>query len=249
MMTIKSWAMLSAGMAVAMTQTAVAEQNYKNSVGLGVAKSSGVYLDYDNDATAVPIISYQRGNFYIKGTEIGYKIWDNGTTLAVIGNFNLYEFDSDESDQLRQLDDRDGSFEGGARLTLGDLNLVVVTDLSDEHDGQRLDLNYGFPFNGRNKSWNVIPAVGVEWQSDDYTDHYYGVSAAESARTGGMIATYEADSAVNPYLKVDGHYRLSNRWNLVGSAKYVSLDDEISDSTMVEDDSFGVIMVGFSYRF
>jgi outer membrane protein len=161
----------------------------------------------------------------------------------------MHEFDSADSGRLRQLDDRDTSFEGGVRLTYGNFNMMAVTDLSDEHDGQRVDLNYGFPFRGPNRSWSLVPGLGVEWQSDDYTDHYYGVSAAESARTGGTIAAYKADSAVNPYVKVDGHYRLSEHWNLVGSVKYVSLDDEISDSTMVEEDSFGVVMVGFSYQF
>lgn len=236
------------GLSIA-AQAAYAGDNSPLSLGLGATVSSGFYLDYDDDPLPIPLITYQSGDLYVRATELGYIVFDRGYKVSVIGNIGTAEFDPDDSNRLAALDERDRALESGVRFSMGNFNIAALTDISATHDGQRVDANYAFALATGNSRWNVVPAAGVEWQSDDYSNYYYGVSGAESARTGGAVATYDASDSWNAYIKADTTYQIDKHWSLVGSAKYTWLDDEISDSAMVDEDSYGQLTFGVKYAF
>ncbi len=234
------------------SSVAMADQNAATSdfsLGIGASVSDSPYLDYDNDAKAIPLINYQSGNFHVRGSELGYQLYQGTGSLEVIGNLNMMEFDASESNALSALDDRDMAFEAGVRYRLDNFSITALTDISDTHDGQRVNLNYAFPLKSNNQQSGITPAVGVDWQSDDYNNYYYRVSSSESARTGGSIGAYDADSSVNPYIKVDAYYQIAPQWTAVANVRYTWLDDNISDSSMIEDDSEARASVGLRYRF
>ncbi|MCW8884693.1 MAG: MipA/OmpV family protein [Motiliproteus sp.] len=127
--------------------------------------------------------------------------------------------------------------------------MTALVDVSDAHEGERVNVNYAFPLSSNTAKSGIVPAVGLDWQSNSYNDYYYGVSAAESARTGGSVAAYDSDSSVNPYFKVDAYYEIAPQWQAVANFRYTWLDDEISDSSMVEDDHEARVSLGVKYQF
>ncbi|MEH6626399.1 MAG: MipA/OmpV family protein [Motiliproteus sp.] len=224
-------------------------QQSEFSLGLGATVSDSPYRDYDNDPQVIPLINYRSGNFHVRGTELGYQVYKGTGSIEVIGNLNTLEFDPDDSDSLSSLDERDMAFEAGVRYRLENLSITALTDISDTHEGERVNINYAFPLAGNDQQSGLTPAVGLDWQSDDYNNYYYGVSAAESARNGGSIGTYDADSSVNPYIKVDAYYQIAPQWTAVANVRYTWLDDNISDSSMVDDDREARASVGLNYKF
>ena len=77
------------------------------------------------------------------------------------------------------------------------------------------------------------PAIGIEWQSDDMVDYYYGVKPSEAT---SYRAAYSGDDALNIPVTLDFYMGLSEEWLLVTSFKFNFLDDEITDSSIVEED-------------
>jgi outer membrane protein len=219
------------------------------SLGLGATYNDSPYLGYDDDVKAIPLINYRNGDFHIRGTELGYRVYQGTGQLELIGNLNTMEFDADESTDLSLLDDRDMAFEMGVRYRLDNFSVTALVDVSDTHEGERVNVNYAFPLSGNSKKSGIVPAVGLDWQSDSYNDYYYGVSSVESARTGGSIAAYDSGSSINPYFKVDAYYEIAPQWQAVANFRYTWLDDEISDSSMIEDDEDARISFGVKYHF
>ena len=79
----------------------------------------------------------------------------------------------------------------------------------------------------------ITPMIGVTWSSSNFNDYYYGISAAESARSG--LEEYEADSSVTPYARMVFDYSFNDHLSiwLEGSVRH--LGSEVKDSPMVED--------------
>lgn len=75
--------------------------------------------------------------------------------------------------------------------------------------------------------------IGVTWSSSNFNDYYYGISAAESARSG--LKEYEADSSVTHYARMVFDYSFNDHLSiwLEGSVRH--LGSEVKDSPMVED--------------
>ncbi len=78
----------------------------------------------------------------------------------------------------------------------------------------------------------LTPGIGVEWNSDNQNEYYYGVSKHESNRSG--MRSYDPDSSWNPYLELAANYRFLGDWSVYGIARYTRLSDEITDSPMVD---------------
>lgn len=83
-----------------------------------------------------------------------------------------------------------------------------------------------------NGNLTLTPGIGVEWNSDNQNEYYYGVSRHESRRSG--MRSYDPDSSWNPYLELSANYRFLGDWSVYGVARYTRLSDEITDSPMVD---------------
>ncbi len=74
--------------------------------------------------------------------------------------------------------------------------------------------------------------IGVEWNSENQNDYYYGVSRKESSRSG--LRGYNPNDSWNPYLELSANYNFAGNWSVYGTARYTRLSDEITDSPMVD---------------
>lgn len=81
----------------------------------------------------------------------------------------------------------------------------------------------------------------------NYNDYYYGVSKAESRRSG--LNSYSADDGWDPYLELTASYNFLGDWNVYGTGRYIRLSDEVKDSPMVDKSWSGIFSVGVTYKF
>ncbi len=94
----------------------------------------------------------------------------------------------------------------------------------------------------------VTATVGATWVDEDYMDSYFGITAAQSARSG--LAAYDADAGVKDvYLGLAGDVALDERWTLKLTGKYSRLIGDAAASPIVEseDQFFGGL--GLTYKF
>jgi len=129
----------------------------------------------------------------------------------------------------------------------GRLTLTAATDVSGRHQGQLGEIRYGYTLHHPQFRWQLTPSVGMVWSSHKYTDYYYGVSEAESSRSG--IPAYNAGTQTNPMAMVTGSYRFARHWMVTGLLRYNRLDDEIQDSPMIDQPDKITTVLTVSYRF
>jgi outer membrane protein len=146
------------------------------------------------------------------------------------------------------MDERKGTLEAGiaveVELPVGELELMGVTDVLGEHEGQEISLSYEVEF--ELDRFSVTPFAGVIWQSEHFTDYYYGVTQRESRP---WRTAYEPDSALNPEAGIRIGYEISEHWSIMSEAGITFLDSTIEDSPIVDEGHELSGFLGVFYRF
>lgn len=218
-------------------------------VGAGAVISSKPYDGVDSRTYPVPLFGYEGKRLYLRGITGGYRLlkvkgWSIGPTVRP--RFEGYE--ASDSSALSGMKNRNATVDAGVdmswRTSWGLLSAVFVTDILGAHDGHELELSYTalFPYAG----FDVIPGVALRWRSSNLTDYYYGVKASE-ARAGRPA--YGPDDALTPLVRVAVRRKLSDRWGLLLAGQYESLDSEIRDSPIVDENHILSALFGFTYSF
>jgi MipA family protein len=155
------------------------------------------------------------------------KSVDPSLMLGVIGG---YDFLADPREQLAvQVEARQDVANGNGALV--SLRGVYGTPLSE--------------------SWRIDTSVEGTWASEDYMSNYFGIDAADSARSG--LSQHNADAGFES-VGFGGSltYNFSERWSLSGLASYTRLLGDAADSPIVKDQGdknqlFGGALI--NYRF
>ena len=144
--------------------------------------------------------------------------------------------------------DRDYTVDGGFEFLYhwqhSELQVQVLTDISDKHNGQEIWLSWAAP--RRYGRWQIAPSVGVNWKSSKAANYYYGVEDDEA--TLGMPA-YDVGDAANVFGRLAISYAIDQHWKIVSVLQYEKLADDITDSPIVADDHVQTGFVGIYYEF
>lgn len=156
-----------------------------------------------------------------------------------IGPLVRYEFgrDEDDSDDLRGMGDIDGAVELGAFVSYGSgpwsTGLTVFRDVSDSHDGLTAELSADHMLSLGPKLM-LRSEISATWADDNYTETFFGVTAAQSARSG--MRQYQAEGGFKDAgISLDLNYNLTDNWGLTGQVGYKRLLGDAADSPLVED--------------
>ena len=246
-MTVKNNLLIAAALFV--TSSAMAGDL---SLGAGAVFNESPYKGYNENTTAVPLVSYEGDRFYVRQTTGGWILWkDSKNEISLTASWMPLSFDPDDNDdrQMKHLDERKASaFLGGAYYrheSWGSLKFAVSGDAMDESGGVVGEISYFHPI--RMDRLTLIPSLGVFYSDESYNDYYYGVSKAESRRSG--LKSYSADDGWDPYLELTASYNFLGDWNVYGTGRYSRLSDEIKDSPMVDKSWSGLFSVGVTYKF
>jgi outer membrane scaffolding protein for murein synthesis (MipA/OmpV family) len=172
--------------------------------------------------------------------------------LGLQGSFRYVgERDSSEFEDLRGLDDVDDALELGVGLAYRQDAYQVFGDLRygvTGHDSFVGEVGADVFFRPTDRlTLNAGPRVF--FAEDSYAQEYFGVSAAEAARSA--LPAFEADGgALGAGLEIGAEYRLNDSWGIEGAVTYDRLLGDAEDSPITEAgsaDQYGV-RVGLTRR-
>jgi len=172
-------------------------------VGLGVAFATNPFKGVDDELMPFPEITYQNGNFYIDFSGIGYTVYStDNCDITLLGSWRSAPYDSDDSSFLTGMEKRNFVVEAGVAATMetfiGDIGVVAMSDVTNNHQGQIVTVQYSVPFGY--DSWVIEPAIGVNWQTKKMIGYYYGVRQSE---VRDDRAFYDGKSDFSPYIALN----------------------------------------------
>jgi outer membrane protein len=218
-------------------------------VGAGAVVSSKPYDGLSYKVYPVPLFGYEGERLYLRGIMGGYRLfkaenWSIGPTVRP----RFEGYDAGDSSALSGMKDRNATIDGGIDLAWTTkrafVSLVVLTDLLGAHDGHEVEISGAgmFPYG----PYQIIPSLGLRWRSNALVRYYYGVKP-EEARADRLA--YKPDQTLTPVARLAIRRRLSEKWGFLFATQFEWLDDEISDSPIVDDNSTLSIIVGATYSF
>ncbi|MBK0000146.1 MipA/OmpV family protein [Erwinia sp. S38] len=221
-------------------------------LGASVIYSQSPYKSGQDRYYPVPIVNYDGDSFYLNTLQAGYYLWKDSQdqlSLTVLGSPQNYDPDDADDGDMKSLNKRHMTLMGGLSYRhTADWGIVRTTlagDVLDNSNGIIWDLTYLYRFEFG--QFSLTPGIGALWNSSNQNKYYYGISSAESDRSG--LTRYDPDDSWSPYLELTGGWKISDSWNATVSGRYVRLGDEIKDSPMVDKSSQVLLWSGISYTF
>jgi outer membrane protein len=227
-----------------------------NDYALGLAFSAGQspYLGGDSSAFAYPYLTSFRDSAFtddwllVREGDIGIRwVSESGWELGLVGRVQTQGLGTSDAPQLRGLEDRQWTLELapmiGYRGWPLHIDFKTYIDILGRHSGLISQLSFSLPFEGSRGYF--VPSVQAAHHDNDFTNYYYGVSAAEARP---LRPEYQAGDATNAAVKVRWGYALTDKWLLAGSLGLEFQDSEISDSPIVSQDKLWSATVGLAYN-
>jgi MipA family protein len=183
--------------------------------------------------------------------DIGIGILKNGP--FEMGPAFGYRQDREESDgvKLRGLGDVDGGFlvGGYAKYSVDPfyLRASYLTQVTGDETGGLFKFIVGaeYPLNTQVKlNW----FTGLEVGDSNFNQTYFGVTAAQSARSGLAVTTI-GGGAKSFHLGVGTEIEVMPTWILSGSGEYVHFLGKVANSPIVEEEDQFIAKVGLAKRF
>jgi len=231
------------------------------SLGVGAAVIDSPYAGEGSRVRPFPLVSYDGERVFLRGISGGVHLHDSSRfKVDAIVSARLYGFDIDDLGRNEliangldpsQLSDRDDGLDAGLRATYvarwGSISLEGLHDITNTSDGHEISLDYRYTWVRERTA--LTTNVGASRLSSDLAGYYFGILDEEVARG---VAPYQPGSAVIPRIGVTLTKTLgASTWQLIGSAEYQFLPDELADSPLLERDrdGFGRVVFGLSRRF
>lgn len=206
----------------------------------------------DNNISFFPVGSYDNNRLYIEGAEAGFYPYKDSNDQVRIGlSYDGREFNPKDANvaAMKDLDKRDWSVLAHASYMhitpYGGFKIKATTDVLSRHDGQTVSLSHLSKFT--KDKLTVYPEFGAVWQSKDYNQYYFGVSADESGRTG--VDRYDAESGVMPFVAATATYKINDRISVFGNQRVEWLSSTQKDSPLADGSVDSKTRLGVNYTF
>lgn len=145
--------------------------------------------------------------------------------------------DQDDSSALSGMGDIDAAIELGGFINYStgpwSAGLTLFRDVSGSHDGTTVKLSAGNRLPLAPK-WMLRSEIATTWADDAYTETFFGVTAAQSARSG--LRQYQAEGGFKDAgLTLDLDYSLTDHWGITTRLGYKRLLGDAADGPLVKD--------------
>ena len=223
---------------------------------LGLAVVAGhAYMGSDERRTrAYPAIDYRWANGWFAGTTNGVGYNFSRQAGVQYGVRLTADFGRDESRSavLRGLGDVDARPEIGAFYNLQPTAHTFLTSslrygAGQGRDGLLLDLGAGLNAQVA-PAWRLGAGVAATWANAAYTQSYFGVDAAQAARSGRGV--YTAGAGVRDVrVSVSATYAITPRASATAALSYSRLQGDAARSPIVRDRAGvnGVLAVAYAF--
>jgi outer membrane protein len=215
-------------------------------VGVGIAPDYQGSDDYTFGAAPFGRYTFENTERYVQ--LIGFELYANVVDHPVyrfgpVLNYRFGRDDDVEDDVVKKMEKIDGAVEGGvfAGLTFTDpknprkrflTSVEFLHDIGDAYEGYNISLSarYWHPWS---RAVDLTIGGGFTYADDDYMSTYFGVSNADSARTG--LPVFNAGGGVKSFQIVPGIlYHLSRTWHVGAGLRYQVLMSDASDSPVTD---------------
>lgn len=207
----------------------------------------------DYDVGGVPIIEIDwKGSVFLSTRDgIGVNVWNDkmftlSTSIGYVGGR-----DEDVSNDLDGLGDIDGGaaaiVKGQVRLKGFDLTTRFSHQITEENTGYLVDFGLGYAF-AAPSGWLIRPGLNASYASKQYTDKFFGVSAAQAANSG--LDAFDADAGFKSVgAGVLAKYPLDSHWTVISQFKYDRLLGDAADSPVTQDKDQFLVGLGVTHTF
>lgn len=225
--------------AVALLEAARREQPGVPAQGLvlggGLADVDPGYIGYHRRTDPFPLINFRNGRFYMQGLNAGLiAAQSESYALSVTLTPDLNRLRASDSPQLAGIRTRVWTVDGGVRFSLdepwGRASATALHDLLDRNNGTTLSLGYEYPI-ALGRGARLTPGMGLEWESANLTNYYYGVSTAEALPNR---PAYSPGPALDPSVHLDLAMPLSPHWRLGAGVSYTRFGSSIRESPLID---------------
>jgi outer membrane protein len=209
--------------------------------GIATTWTSGNYLDTSSHHLIYPAIGYMGDRLSVVGPTAAYRlIGPKFMHVAIAGSLLPNEFDPKDSTnaKMQKLNKRNYTVAAGLRgvLIMKSLGAFSVTAKRAFFAGDggyfataafttRLQKELG------PAKVSFMPSLGAEYYSQKLANYYYGISKAESTKSG--LKTYSPTSAIAPYVNVALLGQFTSRVRAYVAVRVARMPDVIMDSPMV----------------
>ena len=222
----------------------------------------------DNQLSPSLLIFGGYGPVFIEANRFGYNFYRDGTYFSsIIGNFrghsSLSKEDIESSDalQLYNLGERKTALEAGIQLGRRFDNgwvgrLALLQDVSATHKAQEAELSFyrrdHFKPLANFNSIRLLTTLGLQGQSQQLNDYYYGVNSDELGISGERA--YQADAGWSTELELIATYDFSwsgqgdKDWGVYAGLRHY-YSDTVTDSPIVESGLVQQYFVGLGSYF
>jgi outer membrane protein len=161
-------------------------------------------------------------------------------------------YDSNDSQYLAGMKDRDDTLDGGIGFDWKGINLSLSHDLLSTHKGSELSLTYNHGFDLGKLQLSL--GAGINWQSKELTNYYYGVNESEAKTfiADGKLfnrTAYHVKSTYIPKANIFMNYAITNSWALISGAEINFLPKEITNSPIVDENTSWAVFSGITRSF
>lgn len=185
--------------------------------------------------------------------DVRFRLFEaNGFELGPLAGY-AFGRDQDDGDLLRGLGDVDDGIVLGAYA--GYRVGPILFDVSYHHivsgDDQGYQIRLGGEIEQPVASNAIVTArVGTTFADDNYMDSYFGISAAQAARSAASLPLYETSGGIKDvHVELGTRIDLTDRWQVRGGVRYGRLLGDAADSPIVESENQFSGYLGASYRF
>ena len=207
----------------------------------------------DYDISGFPIVDITwRDRVFLNGRDgLGVKVIDS--LMFDLSTSVGYTFgrDEDDSDDLRGLGDVDGGavviVKGAFKFKSFSFDTKVTHQVTGEDTGTQVEFGPGYTWRSKD-GWFLRPGLSATYASGAYMDQFFGVSAAQSGRSG--LAPFDADAGIKSFgPRLVAGYKISEQWGLTGLLSYDRLLDDAADSPITRDKDQFMAGLGLSWRY
>jgi MipA family protein len=221
------------------------------SVGIMGIDSTSVYKETTRDNQLLPFFSYSGEHVFLRGSELGYHFLPK-QSMANIGiglEYDFSTFDPDDSNNpnIQLLDNRDDSVMATVNGRVGPIRAKWAQDISNTHNGYYAEISTGYPLHLQ--ALTITPTISYRYIDKNMSNHQFGVSVEESARSSNAITAYDSSATHVTTLSIRSTYPITPAVMVNMNVSYLQYNDAILDSPVVAKDHKTVIAAGVIYRF
>lgn len=233
--------------------TTQAAESLQLIAGLGLKSETSIYRTMSDEIGAVPLIDFEYGPVYWKGTDIGLLLFENknvefGPSISLFEGYGFSK--GDLSTGLSGLKSRDSGYSYGVTAAFEwEPFTLEIKPMLHSQEGSSIGLSLEHEY--EKGSFSLMSSVFLNNQDTDYNNYYFGVASSEVSdpKNSAITEGYTAKSASNIGVEMRAIYKLTPRWLLTAALEQQWLDSSITDSPLVDSKTTSSGLMGVAYRF